>query len=220
MGDVFSGIGNAVGSLGGITNGIAKGFTPQNEYQANNPMDIGSLNNQISQSQQGLGGVQNNQNALAQALLAQSQGQGPNPAQAMLNQATNQNIQQNTGMIASQKGINPALAIRQASQNAQAANQQAAGQGAILGAQQQLGDLYGQQANENLQNISTSGQLANQSSLGSQGINAGTSAQNAAATQNTASGLLNSLGGLAGGKAHGGFIEKLSSGGAVAGQPF
>lgn len=231
MGGVFKSVGQAVGSVGGLTNGIAQGFTPQNEFQANSPLNVGGLNQQISQAQGNLGTVNTNQNALAQALLAQSQGQGPNPAQDMLNQATNQNIKQNTGMIASQKGINPALAVRLASQNAAEANQQAAGQGALMGAQQQLAaqqnlqNLYGQQAQQNLQNISTSGQLANQASLGTQGINAGTSAQNAAATQNTASGLLNSIGGAAsmgggGGKAHGGFVEKFADGGSVVAQPF
>lgn len=166
MGSTFSDIGNTIGStVGGVFQPIAKGLTPQNQYQFDQTM----------------GGVQANQNALAQALLAQSQGQGPNPAQNMLNQATNQNIQQNAGFTASQKGINPALAARLASQNQANMSQQAAGQGALMGAQQQLNaqqqleNLYGQQAQEN---------------IAGQQINAGTSAQNAAANQGTTSSLI------------------------------
>lgn len=228
MGDVFSSIGNAVGSIGGVTNGLAKGFTPQNEFNAGDPINQQAMQQQIATSQGNLAQTNTNQNALAQALLARSQGQGPNPAQDMLNQSTNQNVQQNAGMIASQKGINPALAARQASLNAASMNQQAAGQGAVMGANQQiaaqqgLSNLYGQQANQSLQNISTSGGLANQGALGAAGINAGTSAQNAAATQTTNSGFLNSIAGAAksaaAGMFHGGEVKNYDSGGAV--QPF
>lgn len=185
----------------GFLNYIDQGLTPQNTTTGQAPLDVGALNNQISQSQTQQGQLYGNQSQLAQALLAQSQGQGPNPAQAMLNQQTNKNIQQNAGMIASQKGINPALATRMAAQNAAATSQQAAGQGATMAAQQQLAaqqnltNVYGQQGQENLSNISTSGQLANQASLGSQQITAGAAAQNAAANQNTNSGILSGIGG-------------------------
>jgi hypothetical protein len=185
MGDVFNGITN---TLSGVSTGVGKSFTPQNQYQFD----------------QSMGGVQANQNALAQALLAQSQGQGPNPAQNMLNQATNQNIQQNAGFTASQKGINPALAARLASQNQANMSQQAAGQGALMGAQQQLnaqqqlGNLYGQQAGEN---------------IAGQQINAGVTAQNAAANQKTAGGFWN---GLSGGLLNkGGEVKAYAGGGQV-----
>lgn len=223
MGGVLSSIGSTVGNaIGGLTGGLAQGLTPQNNFQAQTPLNVANLQGQINTSQGNLAGVQTNQNALAQALLAQSQGQGPNPAQAMLNQATNQNVKQNAGLLASAKGINPALAAMQAGQNAANIGQQAAGQGAVMGAQQQLNaqsnlqNLYGQQAGENLQNIGTSGSLANNSSLGAQGINAGTAAQNAAATQNTSSGILN-----AGGSAlkaflnKGGMVQHFDDGGQV-----
>lgn len=112
----------------------------------------GNINQSYGQTQGNLG----NENALAQQLLAQSQGQGPNPAQAMLQQATQQNIQSAAGTVASQKGLNPALAARLAGQQAGQMNQQAAGQGAIMGAQQQLGaqgqlaGLYGQVGQQGL----------------------------------------------------------------------
>src|ERR1035437_7469837 len=96
------------------------------------------------------------QQQLLQALQQQANGQGPNPAQQMLQQATQSNNAQNAGFLASQKGINPGIATRLAGQNAAQMNQQSAGQGAILGAQQQLAaqqqqqGLMGQMQNANL----------------------------------------------------------------------
>lgn len=87
---------------------------------------------------QGLGGVLSQQQSLAQALQAQANGQGPNPAQDQFKQNVNQAIAQNAGMVASQKGINPALAARMAGQNAASMTQGAASNEAQLQAQQQL----------------------------------------------------------------------------------
>jgi hypothetical protein len=210
MGSFISGasqaVGNTIGALGGLTNGIAQGFTPQNTFQASNPLNTTALGAQMSAAQGNLAQNTTNQNQLAQALLAQSQGQGPNPAQQMLNQSTNQNIQQNAGLIASQKGINPALAAQLASQNQAQISQQAAGQGALMGAQQQiaaqsgLGQLYGQIGTQNLQNQYQSGQLVNQDVNGTNQINSGVASGNAAATQSSSSGLLGGIsGGVAGG---------------------
>jgi len=78
------------------------------------------------------------QKALAAQLAQQVLGQGPNPALEQLKQTTGQNIQQATGMIASQKGINPAMAARVAALAGANANQTAAGQAATQTAQQQL----------------------------------------------------------------------------------
>lgn len=69
---------------------------------------------------------------------ASGQGAGASLAQNMLRQATDNNIKQGAGLIASQKGINPALAARLIAQNTGAANQNAAAQGANMGLQQQL----------------------------------------------------------------------------------
>lgn len=164
MGSLFSGLGQALGS---VVNPLAQGLTPQNQYNA----DTSALQGQ--------------QQGLASALLAQSQGQGPNPAQAMLNAQTNQNIQQNAGFIGSQKGISPALAQRLAAENEGMMSQQAAQAGATLGAQQQLA-AQGQLAN-------VYGQIGNEQ-LGTAGINSGVAQGNAAANQNTAGGLLNASG--------------------------
>jgi len=211
--DLLGGVQGTLQGVGGFMGDVARGFTPQNNYNATGPLDIAALNNQLTTSQGNLAGLQGQQGELARALLAQSRGQGPNPAQIMLNQATDRNIAQNAGLIASQRGINPALAARLVSQNAGDMSQQAAGQGALMQAQQQnaaqgqLGGLYNQMAEQNLRNALMSGQLANQSSLGAQGINAGVSAQNIAATQATQSGLLSGIGG--------GMMAMLNKGGSV-----
>lgn len=67
-------------------------------------------------------------------------GTGPNPAQAMLNNATGQNVANQSAMMASQRGAsaNPAMLARMAAQQGAGIQQQAAGQGAAMQAQQQL----------------------------------------------------------------------------------
>lgn len=162
-----------------------------------------------------------NQSGLANQLQQQSLGLGPNPAQLMLNQATDKNIQQNAGMLASQKGINPALAQRLAGQNQASMSQQAAGQGALMGAQQQvqaqnsLAGVYGNQANEasamqgtlqNAQAAQNNAVLGNTTQMNT--TNANAAASNAAQQGAIIGGVLQGGGAaLAGGKAHGGKIE-------------
>lgn len=77
---------------------------------------------------------------LQDMLMKQAQGQGPNPAQAMLNQATAQNSAQQAALMGSQRGVaqNPALLARSAADQGAKIQQQAAGQAATLGAEQQL----------------------------------------------------------------------------------
>ncbi len=72
-------------------------------------------------------------------------GQGPNPAQAMLNQATGQNVANQAALMASQRGAgaNVGLMARQAAQQGAATQQQAVGQGATMQAQQQINALSG-----------------------------------------------------------------------------
>ncbi len=72
-------------------------------------------------------------------------GQGPNPAQAMLNQATGQNVANQAALMAGQRGAgaNVGLMARQAGQQGAATQQQAAGQGATMQANQQLNALSG-----------------------------------------------------------------------------
>lgn len=72
-------------------------------------------------------------------------GRGPNPAQAMLNQQTGQNIQNQAAMMAGQRGAgaNVGLMARQAGQMGGNMQQQAVGQGAAMQANQQLNALQG-----------------------------------------------------------------------------
>jgi hypothetical protein len=146
----------------------------------------------INNAQTGISSNVNNQNTLAQTLAAQANGQGPNPAQNMLNQSTDNNIKQSAAMMASQKGINPGSTQREAAMNAANQNQTAAGQAATMNSQQQLAaqgalaNVYGQvgseqQANQNsFQNAATGADSTNQK----------TAAANAAASQAAASGLI------------------------------
>ena len=79
----------------------------------------------------------------AEQLQGIANGTGPNPAQAMLNQQTAQNVGNQAALMASQRGAgaNPALLARQAAQQGAATQQQAVGQGATLQAQQRLGAI-------------------------------------------------------------------------------
>lgn len=169
---------------------------------------------------------QNVQNALGtqQNLLGQFQnvaaGQGPNPAQAMLNQATGQNVANQASLMAGQRGAaqNVGLLARQAGQQGMQAQQQAAGQGASMQAQQQLGALnsLGQQtasitqAQQNEQNILQNansannqihGQLANTTMQGQQGLIGG-----------AMSGISSAIG-----LAKGGEVNKMAAGGMPSG---
>ena len=89
------------------------------------------------------------QNALAnqanvfRQLQDVASGVGPNPALAALQQATGQNIAGQSALMAGQRGggRNVGLIARQAGQQGGALQQQAAGQGATMQAQQQLAAL-------------------------------------------------------------------------------
>lgn len=96
-------------------------------------------------------------NTLASQLQAQSQGAGPNLANAQLQAATGQNIAQGAGQIDSIKGISPALAASQVANQTATANQVAGQNAATNRLQQQLSSqgLLGQ-------TLGTQGILANQ----------------------------------------------------------
>lgn len=97
-------------------------------------------------------------------------GRGPNPAQAMLKQATGQNVAQTGAMMASSRGAsaNPGMIARQAGMAGGNLQQQAAGQGATLQAQQSLGalDQMGGIANEQIGQQMTGQQMLSQNRLG------------------------------------------------------
>ena len=159
-----------------------------------------------AQQKQNLAGQQ----ALAQQLQAQAMGVGPSVGQEALKQAMNRGVKQTTAAMASQKGINPALAQRLAADIGAQGMQETAAQGAQLRAQEQLAaqqglsGLYGQMGS---QALTAQGQM-----LSAQ------QAQNAANIAGIAGGVLNAAGSAATmgmmrqpvaavAKAHGGKIE-------------
>lgn len=200
----------------------------KDQYHVNDPYSQDQLMQTLNNSNQ----VYGQQQGLASTLLAQSQGQGPNPAQLQYQQNTQQAIQNNAGLLASQRGLNPALAARMASQNA-ATMQGTAGQNAaILQAQQQLAsqnqlqNLYGTMGNQQLGQQSQITGANNQVHQ----INAGVAQQNT----NTGNQIVGSLiggaaqggaamagaGGAGGAGAGGaGAAAAMSSGGRVQGKP-
>lgn len=219
------GFGGAASKVLGTTNN----FTPQQAA-----ITPGTNSDQLNTAYQGAQGAlgqqqgvantltgQLNQGAdtqgqLSQMLMNEAQGQGPNPAQAQLNQNTGQNIAQQAALMAGQRGAgtNAGLLATQAAQQGAATQQQAVGQGATLGAQQQLaaqgqlqslaGTQVGQgqaavqgvnNAQQNEQNIlqgantaNNSANLANAASANNVGAQIAIANQNANA--NATSGLL------------------------------
>ena len=157
-----------------------------------------------------------NNAALQKQLQDIMAGQGPNPAQTMLNTATGNNVTSQAALAASQRGAaaNPGLVARNAALAGTNAQQQAIGQGATLQAQQQIA------AGQQLQNLAATeaGQaLAGtgagvQGQIGEQGVLQGANtaynnanaqmqaninnvnAQTAAANQGLLGGLVNSAG--------------------------
>lgn len=173
-------------------------------------------------------GIQNQSDVYNQ-YQAMVNGQGPNPAQNMLNQATSANTANQAALIASQRGAgqNVGLIGRQAAQQGNAAQQNAIAQAATMRAQQQqaaMGQLAGlstQQVNQ--QGNATTGY--SQAAQGEQGqvLNAIAQQNNAIAginkgkqqaAANVLSGLTGAVGSAAGlsktaavAAAHGGVIE-------------
>lgn len=178
--------------------------------QAGNPYDADQLSQDLQRQNQ----IYNQQQALAGTLQQQANGTGPNPSQVQYQQNVNQNIANTQGMIASQRGLNPALAAKLGANAGAQANQQAAGQSALLQQQQQLG------ASNNLGNLY--GQMQ-QGNLGQQGLYTGannaamqTNAAVANANQQAAQGLVGGGLGAIGSAltmAHGGMVRHYADGG-------
>jgi hypothetical protein len=183
------------------------------------------------QAQNGIG----NQSQVYNQLQNVASGQGPNPAQAMLAQATGANTANQAALMAGQRGAgaNTGLIARQAAQQGGANQMASAGQAASMQAQQslgalgQLGGIAGQQVGQqaaatgaytgatqseqaNLLNSIAQQNVANvnmQSSLNQQDVSQGQAAAK--------SGLLGGLG--LGGLAKGGVVRKnMADGGPAA----
>jgi hypothetical protein len=183
-------LGTSIGNIGGQT-AQTNAITQQGNL---NTQTAGGASNGVAAQNSAVSGLQNNANQL-QGI---ANGTGPNPAQAMLNQQTGVNVQNQAALMASQRGAgaNPALLARQAAQQGAATQQQAVGQGATLQSQQQLNAINaGVGANTALAGVGA-GQVGQSqtgiNSLASQGATAtgqqqGQNAQNAGIAQNQVS---------------------------------
>lgn len=210
MGSVLTGAGSVVGGLfGGIGKGAADSSGATSNYQTGNPYDQNYFQQQLSNQAQ----IYGNQQSLAQALQAQMLGQGPNPAQTQFQGNVQSNIANAQGLIASQRGLNPALAARMGVNAAAKANQEAALGSALLQQQQQiaatqnLGGLYGQMQQGNL----GAQQLYNEANLGQAKLNANTASENAKTRGQLTGGIMNAAAGAGAkaatsGAAHGGIV--------------
>lgn len=104
------------------------------------------------QAQKGI----SNQSDVYNQLSGVAAGKGPNPAQAMLNQATGANVSNQAALMAGQRGsgANAGLIARQAAMQGGSLQQQAAAQGASMQANQslnalaQMGGIAGQQVGQ------------------------------------------------------------------------
>lgn len=211
MGGLLNGIGQAIGGpFGAVGGGAADAAGATSDFQASNPYAKQYLEQMVaSQSQIGAG-----QNSLAAALQAQMAGAGPNPAQLQYQANLQNNLANAQGLIASQRGLNPALAARMgANIAAQNSNQGALGSALIqqqqqLGATQALGNLYGQMQSGNLGYQ----QLYNQANMGAAGLNQQTASQNAKIRGDITGGFMQGVAGMGskiatgGAAAHGGMV--------------
>lgn len=140
MGDFLS------GSLG-----VKSQYNPS-AIQAGNPYNYDTLTGALADKSK----IFNNQQDLVETLKGQIAGKGPNPAETEFKQNVAQNIANTQGVIASNRGLNPALAARMGANAIAAANADAAGKAAILRQNQEiqatneLGGMLGQEQQGNL----------------------------------------------------------------------
>lgn len=151
----------AIGGLTGLAGGASgTGFAGPQAYSNGvqpivNPTDYNQIQKGYGQNQDALAQQQSLLNALQRQGGIQNQsdvygqfqdiaaGRGPNPAQAMLNQATGQNVANQAALMAGQRGAgaNVGLLARQAALQGGNLQQQAVGQGATMQAQQSMNAL-------------------------------------------------------------------------------
>lgn len=175
--------GPAVGAVAGGFNFLND--LTQNHFQGSGAKlqpgtNAAQLNQAYDQSQTGIGAQQNFLNALQAQNGIQNQsnsynqmqdlaaGRGPNPAQAMLNNATGSNIASQAALMAGQRGAgaNPGLMAREAAMQGAGIQENAAGQAAALQAQQSLNAMNN--ASQIAQN------QVNQQGQATQGLNTAT----------------------------------------------
>lgn len=215
--------------IGGVVQGVGSAFTNQNQYQAGlAPTSQYNFLPAFQTNAANQSNVAGQQQGLAQQLLAQSQGQGPNPAASMLTSAQGQNAAQAAGVYANNRAINPALAARQSSMIQAQGNQTAANTAATLRAQQQLaaqGQLAQQQQNLAGNNLAAQGQLLGANAAQNtnqvqnygqaQGINAQIAQNNSNAVNKTTGSMLGGASSLLALLNKGGMVKGYANGGDV-----
>lgn len=229
---------NGSGAAAPVAAPITPGTTPGQLQTA-----YGGTQNSLASQQALLAAIQaqgglGNQSQVYNQLQGVVNGTGPNPAQAMLNQATSQNVANQAALLAGQRGAgsNVGLMARQAAMQGANTQQAAIGQGTTMQANQSLnalgaaGNIANTQAGNqiNATGMNTQAQLGEQNIL--QGANAsanqaGTAMQgninsaNAGIAGQQMSGTGSLLGGVAGGigaglmmAANGGTVPALMGG--------
>ena len=207
--------------MGAITGMLGLGGGPS----VASPVNGGQLANAQNQANNGLGNQQNfatslgaqnsigNQSSVFNQLQGVANGTGPNPAQAMLNQATGQNVANQASLAAGQRGAagNVGLMSRQAAQQGSNAQQQAAGQGATMQANQslnalgQMGGIANNQVTNQQNALNSAAQNATQlqqNVLGAQGAANSANAGIQSNQETAGAGLLGGLGNAAGSALH------------------
>lgn len=203
-GDTLNGIAKLPKTIGGM-------LTTNNDYQAQlAPTMQTDYSPYLGTAGETFNANLGNQNNLARQLIMQSQGQGPNPAMAQLNNTTGNNVATQAALMAGQRGssVNPGLMARQIAMNGAGVQQNAVGQGAALQAQQQLAaqgqlsNLYGQIGNQTgamftgaagAQNAQNTGNIQNYGMA--QGINSNVAQQNTAQANKMTGGVMSAIGG-------------------------
>lgn len=208
------------GPAPGQVTGSATAATGEQANQRFDEVNQGLTNQagflQAVQAQNGLG----NQTQVYNQLQGVADGTGANPAQAMLNQATGANVANQAALMAGQRGssANAGLIGRQAAQQGANTQQQAAGQGATLQANQSLNALTaaGNMANTQAgQQANATNAYTNSALQGQQNVLGALTSQNqinSGAQQGNAQMQGNLLGNLAGAA---GSALQLAEGGAV-----
>lgn len=224
-------MGSAVGGLLGLGGGAGPSLA-----QIDSPVTMDQANNAYTNAQTGLQGQQDflkalqaqngvqNQSQVFNQLQDVAAGNGPNPAQAQLANATGANVANQAALMAGQRGAgaNVGLMARQAARQGAQTQQQAAGQGAALQAQQSMNALgamgslanqqvaqqaaatggYSQSAQNEQANLLNSinaqnaAKVSNQSNVNN--ANAALAGGGQQGQQNLIGGLMNGLGGVLG----------------------
>lgn len=176
-------IGGAVGAIGGFISSLFGGgpqlpnitdpVSGQQITDANgNVVATQTALNNYAATLQGQNGAQNQQ-AVIQSLGQIATGNGPNPAKAMLAEATGQNVAAQSSLMAGQRGAtsNVGLIAREAAQQGASTEQQAVAQNAVVQSNQSLNALnsQGQIAGQQVQETQNALQAAGNQALNTQG---------------------------------------------------